>query len=149
MQTPVLVLAHRLIGIDTLPSPQAFENGRFLIVPFWRYQDTYGLTDHFVGGIAEQALCTLIPAGDYAVQILGHNRIVRRLDDSGETTRIALGIAAPLDLSLEILLEYQEPIDNRIETGDEPNQQERNQNERQDRGALRPGKRKLKCRREE
>ena len=100
-ETPVLVLAHRLVVIDALPSPQAFENGRFLIDPIWRYQDTYGFTDHFVGGIAEQPLCTLIPACDDAVQILGHNRIVRRLDDSGETTRIALGIAAPLDLRLK------------------------------------------------
>ena len=79
-ETPVLVLAHRLIVIDTLPSPQAFKEWKVLsYFLIWRYQDTYGLDDFSRVISLQQALGPLIQ-GDVQL-ILGHNRIVEQLDD--------------------------------------------------------------------
>src|SRR5262245_10857743 len=71
----VLALANRLVVVNVLTTSDALENFRFLAVTISRKKDCEGLADHFLGGVAEEALRPKIPARDYTVEVLAQDRI--------------------------------------------------------------------------
>jgi hypothetical protein len=87
------VLAHTncFKVLDALTASDTFENRRLLIKPVRRNQNRDRLTYHFLGRIAEDALCALVPIDDYAVKVLADDGIIRGLDDGGNSLRRVQG----------------------------------------------------------
>ncbi len=81
------VLAHPdgLEVFDPLAAADLREHDVFFAQAVRRDQHRDRLADSVCGRVAEQALSAAIPRGDDAVQILADNRVVRRLDDGGES----------------------------------------------------------------
>src|ERR1700722_17658652 len=92
-QAAVLALSHRLEMIDTLPSPDAGQNGAFFVLPILGDDDHDRAPARLFGGVAEDALSTFVPACDQTVEVLAHDRIVARLDDRGEEAQTLLAVA--------------------------------------------------------
>jgi hypothetical protein len=82
--------------LDTLAAPDTFENRRLLIMPVRRNQNHDRLAYHFLGRIAEDSLRAVVPTGDYAVEVLANNGIIRGLDDGGNSLRRVQGQQRPI-----------------------------------------------------
>ena len=70
--------------VDALAAPDLVENLRLFVQMIVRDQDRDRLADHFLGGVAEQALGADVPAHDDPVQVLADDRVVGRFDDGSE-----------------------------------------------------------------
>jgi hypothetical protein len=70
--------------IDAFPSPKPREDVVFLPLPVRRNESADGPPDDFTGGVAEQALSGCVERLDNAFEILGDDRVVRRLHDRGQ-----------------------------------------------------------------
>ena len=62
--------------IYTLPTAHAFDDFWLFINAICRDQERDRLADDLFGSVAEQTLCTAIPACDDAVEVLADNRVV-------------------------------------------------------------------------
>ena len=70
--------------VDALAAPDLLENPRLFVQMIVRDQERDRLADHFLGGVAEQALGADVPAHDGPVQVLADDRVVGRFDDGSE-----------------------------------------------------------------
>src|SRR6202022_3464026 len=88
---------------DFFPGSYSVENVTGLAAQWLRYDDVGAASDRFLRGKSEQTLGGRIPAGDDAVERLGHDRIVGGFHRRDEQL-LALEGAAPLfDLLIERL----------------------------------------------
>src|SRR4051812_48291214 len=81
---PVLALANCFVMLDALTPPYAIKNGGFFTLPVGRNQKCDGLADDFFGRIAKDALRTIVPTGDDAIQVLRDDCVITGLDDCRE-----------------------------------------------------------------
>jgi hypothetical protein len=72
----ILADADRLVVIDPLPLPQALEEAPHFAAQRLGNDDVDRFADRLVRRVAEQALGARIPAGNDAVQGLGHDRVI-------------------------------------------------------------------------
>jgi hypothetical protein len=72
------------IMIDAVAATYAFENDLLLMVTLWRDQDGYRLADDLLSEVAEESLCTLVPACDDAINVLTDYRVITELDNGSE-----------------------------------------------------------------
>src|SRR4051812_11158395 len=79
--------------IDALTSSDTRYNLTFFALPILRDHKRDGLTNCLAGRVAEDALRTLIPAGDDAVQILANNRVVAGLHYGGQPAQSLFAFA--------------------------------------------------------
>jgi hypothetical protein len=96
----VLALSNRLVVIIPLTATATFEDHGFFVVPIGRNKYRHRPANGFLGRIAKEPLSTLVPTGDDAVEVLGMDRVVRRLYDrrvvlSGAIARQAFDASAP------------------------------------------------------
>ncbi len=70
-----------LVLLDAFAGADALQDFGFVVLLFWWEQDAGGLSDDFCGGVAVEAFCAGVPAGDASVEGLAHDRVVRRLHD--------------------------------------------------------------------
>src|SRR5690606_3081817 len=77
---PVFLLAHGLVMIDPLATPDTLKDLRLLIPPVRWNQERHRFPDSLLLGIAKQALRPGIPACDDPVQILGNDGFVGGFD---------------------------------------------------------------------
>jgi len=70
--------------IDAVTATYAFENDLLLMETLRRDQDGYRLADDLVSEVAEDTLCTLVPACDDAIEVLTYYCIIAGLDNGGE-----------------------------------------------------------------
>jgi len=70
--------------IDAFSSPQLLKNLVILIPQLRRDKNLNRLPECFLFCVSENSLRTRVPAGNDRVQILGDDRIFRRLDNAGE-----------------------------------------------------------------
>ena len=77
----MLALPNCLEMIDPLSSPEAGQNHAFFVKAVLWNDHGDGLANRLFRSVVEEALRTLIPAGDDAVQVLAYNRVITLLDD--------------------------------------------------------------------
>src|SRR6266446_4697647 len=77
---------------EALTPPDAVENCRFLVVAFRRDENRDRFADHLFGRVAEEPLCSPVPSGDDAVEVLAYDGIIRGLDDGGTSLRCVRGL---------------------------------------------------------
>jgi hypothetical protein len=65
----MLALPNRLKMIDPLSSPDTGQNHAFFVKPVWWNNYSDGLANRLFRRVVEEALRTLIPTGDDAVQV--------------------------------------------------------------------------------
>lgn len=68
--------------LDALAGADACQDVRLLVGAIGQHKPRNRFADDLPGGIAEQPFGSAVPAGDGAIEILGEDRIGRRLDDS-------------------------------------------------------------------
>ena len=88
--------------VDALATPDALKNCGLLVELVRRNQNHDRFADHLFGGVAEDAFRPAVPAGDDAVEVLAHDRVIRVFDDRGEPLRVLLGALAITDLHQHI-----------------------------------------------
>jgi hypothetical protein len=55
-----------------------------------RYDPRHRLAKHFLRAVAEQAPCTLVPTGDYPLEVFADDGVFGRCDDGGEPRLVLL-----------------------------------------------------------
>src|SRR5262245_1679153 len=80
----ILAAASGFIVVDAFAALDASENLGLLTLAFGRNDNRDRLAYDFLRPIPEQALRSLVPAGDDAVEVLAYDRIVGRLHDRGQ-----------------------------------------------------------------
>ena len=80
--------------IDTVALAKLSKDVVFLAPSFFGNDRPDRPADHFVSGIAKHSLRSAVPGSDRALQILTHDRVVRRLDDGGEFDSIQEELAS-------------------------------------------------------
>src|SRR6516162_1029192 len=68
--------------VDRLAAPNLPQNFRFLLMPIRWNQGKNRFSDDLFSLVSKDAFGAQVPIGDDSVQVLCHNGIVRRLDDS-------------------------------------------------------------------
>ena len=97
-QASVLAPSHGVVGLDALAAPDAFQDAGLFVLPIGRNEESDPLADDLVRRIAEDSLGGLVPAGDDAIDVVGHDRVVRPLDDRREFGVCRLRLLAPGDV---------------------------------------------------
>jgi Histidine kinase-, DNA gyrase B-, and HSP90-like ATPase len=77
----VPVTTSRCVMLDRLSTPDSPKEDRFFLYPIWREDDRYWLPYHLSRCETKESLGGLVPRQNDAIQILGDDRIVGRLDD--------------------------------------------------------------------
>ena len=72
--------------------PELFENPCLFIVAIGWNDQCHVLADRFLGRITEQALRTLIPAGDDAVEIFADDGVVGAIHNGSQQAGVSLGL---------------------------------------------------------
>ena len=80
----IFAATHGLKVLDPLAQADAPENVWFLVVTIWWDDREDGRANHLFGRVAKESLCTLVPAGDNAIEVFADDGVVRALDDRGE-----------------------------------------------------------------
>ena len=62
--------------LDSIAGSEPRQDCRFFIFVIRGYEDRDRLADYFIGGVAKNALCSLIPARNDAFKSFTNNRIV-------------------------------------------------------------------------
>src|SRR5581483_4948377 len=70
--------------LNALAALQALDDFPFLLHPISRDDHRDWPADCLVGRVTEDTLCALIPTHDRAIEILTDDRIVGRINDSGQ-----------------------------------------------------------------
>jgi hypothetical protein len=78
---------------DALAAPNTFENRWLLLKPVGRYEDRDRLADDLFGEVAENPLCTLVPACDDAIKVFAYDCVITGLDDGCEPAGLLLTFA--------------------------------------------------------
>jgi hypothetical protein len=95
----ISMLPDRLVVIDLVAGPDLGEHHIFLGLQFVRNQHADGPPDGVGRRVAEHAFRRRIPRRDRAVQVLGDDRIVGRLDDGDEPATGRGGLRAVRDVT--------------------------------------------------
>src|SRR5258706_9277453 len=80
--------------IDAVAATYAFENDVLLMVALRRDQNAYRLADDLFSAVAEDTLCTPVPACDDAIEVLTYYCVIAKLDDGSKQralTRLTVG----------------------------------------------------------
>ncbi len=97
----VLGQPHGLQVLDALAVPHAIQDLLFLLDPLRRQQQRDRLADDLLRPVAEEAFCPRVPGLDDAVEVLGEDGIVGRLDDCRQPRQRLLGLLAVGDVHRE------------------------------------------------
>src|SRR6185295_48198 len=93
-QTSILAAAHSLIVLDLLTKSYALKNCAFLILEAQWEQTGDRLADDLFGCVPEKAFGSWVPAGNYAIEVLTDDGVIRGLDDGGEQLPYLLRLRA-------------------------------------------------------
>jgi hypothetical protein len=100
----VLRAALGLEMFDALARAQTAQDRRFLVRALRRDDEHDRLADGFLRGVSEEALGGRVPAQDFAVQRLAHDRVVRRGDDRSEQRCCLQAVLAPGEVIADLIL---------------------------------------------
>ncbi len=78
--------------VDAFAFFEAFEDGGFFMLTVWRDDDGDGFSDHFGGGVAEDAFSGGVPALDDALEVFGDDGVIGGFDDSTEDAFVVLQV---------------------------------------------------------
>jgi len=76
--------------VDTFPSSNARQDLGLFVVPIVWNNNCDGLADRLVGRVTKDAFGPLVPACDYAIEILADNCVVASLDDGSNRAQTQL-----------------------------------------------------------
>ena len=79
---------------DLLATSYALENCAFLLLEVRWKQTGDRLADHLIGCVAEKAFGSGVPAGDYAIEVLADDGVIRVLDYRGKQLPYLLCLAS-------------------------------------------------------
>ena len=83
-QRPVLAPTQRIVVVDTFAAADALQDHRHLVLAARGSQHSNMLADDLLGGIAEEALGSRVPAGYDTIKVLAGDRVITALDDGGQ-----------------------------------------------------------------
>src|ERR1700722_3876266 len=84
-QASVFAPSYGVEGLDALSTPDAFKDVGFFVLPIRRNEEGDRFADNLICCITKDSLSPAVPAGDDAINIFGHNRIVRVFYDGSES----------------------------------------------------------------
>src|SRR5215831_18103105 len=90
-RTAVLAQINRFVAKDRLVLAEAFDNPQLLIVAIRTDQNRDRFADNFISAVTKKPFRSLVPAGDYFVEIFAYYRISRTFDDGSQTAICLLG----------------------------------------------------------
>ena len=86
-EASVLALSDRLVMVDPLTAPDAFEDFGFFVMAIGRNEYSHRLADRLLARVAEEALRATVPARNDAVDVFRNDGVVGRFDNRGVVLR--------------------------------------------------------------